>query len=119
MNIYENVAPQAITSFFYNEPLWKKEILFNFLLKPFNLQLSDIIEVKTQDNLKETIPDFIIVTKKTNLRCEVKTYNSGLTYSEHGTNSRDAYLVRKDYYYLEDIPLNKDKIFFGRICSKI
>jgi len=112
LNIYENVATQAITSFFYNEPLWKKEILFNFLLKPFNLKLSDIIEVKAQDNLKETIPDFTIVTKKENLRYEVKTNNSGLTYSEHKTTSRDAYLVRKDYSYFKDIPLEEDKILF-------
>lgn len=63
MNIYENLATQAITSFFYNEALWKKEIVFDFLLKPFNLQLSDIAEVKAQDNLKETVPDFTIVTK--------------------------------------------------------
>lgn len=119
MNIYENIATQSITSFFYNESLWKKEILFNFLLKPFNLQLSDIIEIKAQDNLKETIPDFTIVTSKSTLRYEVKTNNSGLTYSEHKTNSRDAYLIRKHYCYLKDIPVNNDKILFWEDLFKI
>ena len=113
MNIYENLATQAITSFFYNEALWKKEIVFDFLLKPFNLQLSDIAEVKAQDNLKETVPDFTIVTKDAKtLRYEVKTNNSGLTISELEQNTRDAYLIRKNYYSLTEIPIPKDKILF-------
>ena len=55
MNIHENVATQALTSFFYHEALWKKEILFNFLLQPFDLKLADVKDVITQDNLKETL----------------------------------------------------------------
>ena len=105
LNIYENLATQAITSFFYNEPLWKKKVLFDFLLTPFNLELSDIAEVKTQDNLKETIPDFTIRTKDNNtFRYEVKTNNSDLTFSEQKNNSREAYLIRKNYYHYDKIP---------------
>ena len=63
MTLYENVATEAIASFFYHEPLWKKEILFNFLLGPFDLKFYDIIDVSTQDNLKGTIPDFTIKTE--------------------------------------------------------
>lgn len=113
MNIYENLATQAITSFFYNEALWKKEIVFDFLLKPFSLQLSDIAEVKAQDNLKETIPDFSIITKDAKiLRYEVKINNSELTTSELEKNTRDAYLIRKNYYFIAEIPIPKDKILF-------
>ena len=113
LNIYENLSTQAITSFFYNEALWKKEIVFDFLLKPFNLQLSDIAEVKVQDNLKETVPDFTIITKNSEkLRYEVKINNSGLTISEYDKDTRDAYLIRKNYSFREEIPIPKDKILF-------
>lgn len=112
MNIHENVATQALTSFFYHEPLWKKEILFNFLLKPFNLSLTDIKDVKTQDNLKETIPDFSIITNNgKKIRYEIKINNADLTLSEKKTNTRDAYLICKDYSHYDDIPplLKKEK----------
>lgn len=113
MNIYENLATQALTSFFYKEPLWKKELLYNFLVKPFKLQFSDITDVKTQDNLKESIPDFTIETKKgERLRFEVKINDSGLTQAERNDSTRDAYLIRKNYYYLTDIPVSKDKILY-------
>jgi len=113
LNIYENLATQAITSFFYNEALWKKEIVFDFLLKPFNLQLLDIAEVKAQDNLKGTVPDFTIITKNSEkLRYEVKINNSGLTISEYDKDTRDAYLIRKNYSFREEIPIPKDKILF-------
>lgn len=82
MNIYENAATEAIASFFYQEPLWKKEILFNFLLKPFGLTVNDIKEVKTQDYLKGTIPDFKIITEKDEIKFEVKINNTRLTSSE-------------------------------------
>ena len=83
MNIYENVATQALTSFFYHEALWKKEILFNFLLQPFNLKVTDIKDVITQDNLKDTIPDFTIITSDGTRICyEVKINDADLTSSE-------------------------------------
>ncbi len=119
MNIYENLATQAITSFFYNEPLWKKEILFDFLLEPFSLQLSDILEIKTQDNLKETIPDFTIITKTRSLRYEVKINNSALTASELAEDTRDAYLIRKNYYYSSNIPTTNKKLYWEDLFEKI
>lgn len=113
MNIYENLATQALTSFFYKEPLWKKELLYNFLVKPFKLQFSDIADVKTQDNLKGSIPDFTIETKKgERLRFEVKINDAKLTQAERNDSTRDAYLIRKNYCYLKDIPVSKDKILY-------
>ena len=104
MNIYENAATEAIASFFYQEPLWKKEILFNFLLKPFGLTVNDIKEVKTQDYLKGTIPDFKIITEKDAIKFEVKINNTRLTSSEMKKKSRDAFLIRKNYTSSKDIP---------------
>lgn len=114
MNIYENVATQAITSFFYNETLWKKKILFDFLLKPFGLKFEDIENVLTQDHLGETIPDFTIITHSKNIRFEVKINDADLTPSEQKNNTRDAYLIRKNYFYIGKIPksIPKDKILF-------
>ena len=113
MNIHENVATQALTSFFYHEALWKKEILFNFLLQPFDLKLADVKDVITQDNLKETIPDFTIVTNTGKRICyEVKINDAELTLSERKKDSRDAYLVCRNYNHLEEIPISKDKILF-------
>ncbi|MBQ1971340.1 MAG: hypothetical protein II223_02740, partial [Treponema sp.] len=111
MNIHENVATQALTTFFYQEPLWKKEILYNFLLSPFKLKLQDIEKVITQDNLKETIPDFTIITKDgREIRYEVKINDAALTFSEKDKNNRDAYLIRKNYKYYEQIPVSEEKI---------
>ena len=104
MNIYENAATDGIASFFYQEPLWKKEILFNFLLKPFGLTVNDIKEVKTQDYLKGTIPDFKIITEKDEIKFEVKINNTRLTSSEMKKKSRDAFLIRKNYTSSKDIP---------------
>lgn len=113
MNIHENVATQALTSFFYHEALWKKELLYNFLLKPFNLTLQDIKDVITQDNLKETIPDFTIITNTGQRICyEVKINNADLTQSERRKNTREAYLICRNYIHLEEIPILKDKILF-------
>lgn len=113
MNIYENVATQALTSFFYHEALWKKEILFNFLLQPFNLKVTDIKDVITQDNLKDTIPDFTIITSDGTRICyEVKINDADLTSSERKSNTRDAYLICRKYSHIEEIPINKDKILF-------
>ncbi len=124
MNIYENLATQAITSFFYNEPFWKKKILFDFLLSPFDdLEFSDIDEVKTQDNLKETIPDFTIITENKKIRYEVKINNTDLTPSEQKKGSRDAYLIRKNYYHYYKIPqkLKKEKkiLYWEDLFEKI
>ena len=112
MKVYENVATVAIASFFYNEPLWKKEILFNFLLKPFELAVCDIKDVATQDNLQVTIPDFTIKTDKKNIRFEVKINDSALTDSEKEAGNRDAFLVRKNYAHLSEIPVSKDKVLY-------
>ena len=113
MNLYENLATQAITSFFYQEPVWKKEVLYDFLLSPFKLSTFDIVEVKTQDHFKESIPDFTIITKDgKRIRYEVKINNSGLIFSEQKENTRDAYLIRKNYYFRNEIPIAPDKILF-------
>ena len=112
MTIYENVATEAIASFFYHEPLWKKEILFNFLLEPFDLKFYDIIDVSTQDNLKGTIPDFTIKTENEKIKFEVKINDAALTFSEGQKDTRNAYLIRENYYYINDIPVDKKYIFF-------
>ena len=112
MNIYENVATEAIASFFHYEPLWKNEILFGFLLKPFGLSFSDVIDVETQENLKGTRPDFTIKTKKDDIRFEVKINDSSLTSSEQTADTRNAYLIRKDYEQIDFIPVDKDKVLF-------
>ena len=110
MNIYENVATQAITSFFYNEPLWKKEFLFNFLLKPLRLKYSSIKDVITQDNLKETVPDFTIITKDgREFYYEIKINNSDLTPSERNKKTRDVYLIRRNYSHRNEIPFSKNE----------
>lgn len=104
MNIYENAATEAIRSFFDNEPRWKNEILFNFLLEPFNLKLDDIEKIETQNYLKGTIPDFTVKTKNNGaLKFEVKINNVGLTSSEKGEKNRDAFLIRKNYIHIKDI----------------
>lgn len=113
MNIYENVATEAIASFFYNEPLWKKKILFDFFLDPFGLKTDDIRDVKTQEVLKGTIPDFTIITKNGHkFHFEVKINDTGLTASETEDKNRDAFLIRKNYYWLGEIPLPPEKILF-------
>ncbi len=108
MTIYENVATEAIASFFYHEPLWKKEILFNFLLDPFKLNFSNIIDVSTQDNLKGTIPDFTIKVKNNgkieDKRFEVKINDAGLTEPETDSENRDAFLIRRGYLSSNKIP---------------
>ena len=109
MNLYENVATESIASIFYNESKWKKELVFDFLLKPFGLTLSDVWDVKTQDKLKETIPDFTIVTKCREIHFEVKINDDNLTDSEKDKKSRDAFLVRKNYAHLEEIPFIRKK----------
>ena len=112
MTIYENLATEAIASFFHHEPLWKKEILFGFLLQPFGLSVSDIIDVVTQDKLKDTIPDFTIRTAKRDIKFEVKINDTGLTEAELTSGARDVFLVRKTYANISDIPVPKDKILF-------
>lgn len=113
MNLYENVATQAIATFFYQEPLWKKKILFDFLLKPFGLAYEDVQDVETQDNLKDTIPDFTIVLKdQKRIKFEVKINNTGLTESERNKQKRDAFLVRRNYSHEDEIPLKDDKILY-------
>lgn len=112
MNLYENVATQAIVTFFYQEPLWKKKILFDFLLEPFSRKYEDVQDVETQDNLKGTIPDFTIVLKDQRIKFEVKINNTGLTESERNKQNRDAFLVRRNYSHKDEIPLKDDKILY-------
>ena len=104
MNLYENAATQAIATFFHREPLWKKEILFNFLLQPFGLKLENIKDVVTQNSLQGTIPDFTIKTSSGDIHFEVKINDAILTTSERKEGTRHAFLVRKDYAHLSDIP---------------
>ena len=112
MNLYENVATESIASIFYNESKWKKELIFDFLLNPFGLTISDVLDVKTQDKLKETTPDFTIVTKNKEIHFEVKINDAALSDSEKDKKTRDAFLVRKCYAHLEEIPLEKEYVLF-------
>lgn len=112
MNLYENAATQAIATFFHREPLWKKEILFNFLLAPFNKKLENIKDVVTQNSLQGTIPDFTIKTAERDFHFEVKINNAALTAAERKAGSRDAFLVSNRYAYRSEIPLPDDMILF-------
>lgn len=116
MNLYENAATEAIASFFYHESMWKKEILFNFLLEPFGFDLQDVKEVTTQDKLKGTTPDFTIQIEnkagKRNIKFEVKINNDPLTSSEEQHGNRDAFLVCKDYAHKERIPTECKQLFW-------
>ena len=112
MTIYENEATQAIVSIFKNDALWKKEILFNFLLKPFGVSYEYIVDVTCQDYLKETIPDFTVRTKDKDYRYEVKINDAPLTESEGDSDNRNAFLVPKKYSHMNDIPLDKKYILF-------
>lgn len=120
MNIYENVATEAIASFFSKEPVWKKEVLFNFLLEPFHMELKDIKDVITQDNLKGTIPDFSIITSdRKEIRFEVKINNTGLTDSEKQENTRDAFLIRKQYQHINEVPGTAKILYWEDLFEKI
>ena len=115
MTIYENEATQAIVSIFKNDALWKKEILFNFLLKPFGVSYEYIVDVTCQDYLKETIPDFTVRTKDKDYRYEVKINDAPLTESEEDSDNRNAFLVPKKYSHMNDIPLDKKYILFWEV----
>ena len=110
MNIYENLATEILVSIFKTSAYWKKEIVFNFLLKPFNKNIEDIKDVTSQETLKDTKPDFTIHLKdkieetKKEIHFEVKINNAELTTSEKKKNSRDAFLILSDYIYREKIP---------------
>ncbi len=104
MNIYENAATQAIVLIFKSDALWKKEILFNFLLEPFGVSCEEIVDVTCQDSLKETIPDFTVKTNNKDYRYEVKIGDVPLTKSEKDSKNRDAFLIPKNYRYKNDIP---------------
>ena len=119
MNIYENVATQAIASYFHKEPVWKKKIIFDFLLNPFGLHIEDIQDVITQDYLKETIPDFTIIThERKRIRFEVKINDDPMTDSESDNNTRDAFLIRENYAYKDDIPVEQGKILYWETLFK-
>ena len=119
MNLYENAATQAIASFFHREPLWKKEMLFNFLLAPFGLKLEDIKDVVTQNSLRGTIPDFTIKTSKRDFHFEVKINDVALTPSEREESTRDAFLVRKKYAHLSEIPKSAEILYWEDLFSCI
>lgn len=129
MNIYENLATEILVSIFKTSAYWKKEIVFNFLLKPFNKNIEDIKDVTSQETLKDTKPDFTIHLKdkiektKKEIHFEVKINNAELTNSEKKKNSRDAFLIMSDYINREYIPLNPEYIltwedFFDEIDKK-
>lgn len=129
MNIYENLATEILVSIFKTSAYWKKEIVFNFLLKPFNKNIEDIKDVTSQETLKDTKPDFTIHLKdkigktKKEIHFEVKINNAELTTSEMEENSRDAFLIMSDYIHREDIHLKTEYIltwedFFDEIDKK-
>ena len=129
MNIYENLATEILVSIFKTSAYWKKEIVFNFLLKPFNKNIEDIKDVTSQETLKDTKPDFTIHLKdkiektKKEIHFEVKINNAELTTSEKKENSRDAFLIMSDYINRENIPLDTEYIltwedFFDEIDKK-
>lgn len=124
MNIYENLATEIIVSIFKTSAYWKKEIVFNFLLKPFKKNIEHIKDVTSQETLKDTKPDFTIHLKdKKEIHFEVKINNAELTTSEKKENSRDAFLIMSDYIHRENIPLKTEYIltwedFFDEIDKK-
>ena len=119
MNLYENAATQAIATFFHREPLWKKEILFNFLLEPFGLKLENIKDVVTQNSLQGTIPDFTIKTSDRDIHFEVKINDATLTPSEREEATRDAFLVRANYAHLSELPKKTKVLYWEDLFRRI
>ena len=126
MTIYENLATETIVSIFKTSAYWKKEIVFNFLLRPFDKNIDDVSDVTSQETLKNTKPDFTIHLndEKTKIHFEVKINNDGLTEYEKKEGTRDAFLVKSDYYYTEYItnklimPILTWEDFFDEIDKK-
>lgn len=123
MNLYENAATEAIASFFYHEPRWKNEILFDFLLEPFGYDFKNVKDVTTQDVLKGTIPDFTMQLEddkgKRSVCFEVKINNDGLTEAEKKDRSRDAFLIRKNYIHVKDIRSECKILYWEDLFEKI
>lgn len=115
MNLYENAATQAIATFFHREPLWKREILFNFLLAPFDLKLENIKDVVTQNSLQGTIPDFTIKTSNGDIHFEVKINDAALTPSERMEGTRHAFLVRENYAHRSEIPEGTKTLYWENL----
>lgn len=104
MNLYENAATEAIVLLFKKGKLWQKELVFDFLLKPFGKCFSDIDNITSQDTMKGTIPDFTIELKnKAKIKYEVKINDVGLTDSEKRGKTRNAFLVKEGYAHLNEI----------------
>ncbi len=127
MNLYENAATEAIVLLFKKGKLWQKELVFNYLLEPFKKNdkepytVTDIKDVISQDNLKDTIPDFtIILSDDQKIRYEVKINNVGLTESEKKDKTREAFLVVDDYAHMDSIknPIRTWNELFSRIDKK-
>lgn len=120
MKTYENDAIEAIVRFFDKEPVWKKEVLFNFLLEPFHLDLKDIKDVIPQDNQKGTISDFSIITNDDKkIRFEVKIKNTRLPDYETKKDARDAFLIRKNYPHMDKIPGTAKILYWDDLYEKI
>ena len=111
MNIYENVATEAIVLLFKTAAVWKKRLVFNFLLKPFGKKLEDIVDVESQETLKGSRPDFTITLNDgEKIHFEVKINDDGLTDSERKKGTRNAFLVKDDYYHRGEIPLEEEYV---------
>ena len=111
MNIYENVATEAIVLLFKTAAVWKKRLVFNFLLKPFKKEFEDIADVESQESLKGSRPDFTITLNNGEKKhFEVKINNADLTDSERKKGTRDAFLVKADYEHRDEIPLEEEYV---------
>lgn len=119
MNIYENVATEAMVLLFKTAAVWKKRLVFNFLLEPFEqnddpkkkIKFEDIADVESQETLKGSRPDFTITLNNgEKIHFEVKINDDGLTDSERKKGTRNAFLVKADYAHWDEIPLEEEYV---------
>ncbi|GEM_PF-6637751 len=152
MTIYENTATLVLQNYLspvgnIEEAGWKGEVLFNFLIKPFNSEFSkddfpdhytrqpswcrypprddrfsygDVSEVLTQEQLTGTVPDLTIRLKNgRSIRYEIKINDAELTGSESTENTRDAFLILKKYRYEKQIPESAKKLYWEDLFREI
>lgn len=119
MNIYENVATEAMVLLFKTAAVWKKRLVFSFLLEPFEqnddpkkkIKFEDIADVESQETLKGSRPDFTITLNNgEKIHFEVKINDDGLTDSERKRGTRNAFLVKADYAHWDEIPLEEEYV---------
>ena len=152
MTIYENTATLVLQNYLspvgnIEEAGWKGEVLFNFLIKPFNSEFSiddfpdhytrqpswcrypprkdrfsygDVSEVLTQEQLTGTVPDLTIRLKNgRSIRYEIKINDAELTDPESTENTRDAFLILKKYRYEKQIPKKAKKLYWEDLFREI